>query len=882
MELLDLIVKYKDRSWNRSRCWALWVALALGFAMELSTGADAEDVTSQRVSTSLYGKAGLVEMPNALFFDTGHLSVTGMLKDPDDRITLNFQPLPWFEGSFRYSIIDGFFPARRGQDDLFDRSFDFKMKVLDQGTWWPAVAVGIQDIVGTGIYSSEFVVATWQTSKFNLTGGVGFGRFARTGNLTNPLTFIFDEAKTRKGFASDTGNRGGLISTGQFFRGEDMGLFGGIEYLTPIEGLKLKAEYSSDTYLVEEFRGIADADFPLNFEISYRYGDNMEFGASLVHGNVFAMRFTMQMNPISQRDPPRLDAPRFRFRSREEDPAPDVKPFAGGDELYRQYAALRKKQARSEDQQESRDYLSPDNVWNPWERTNRHERKRGTRESEDRREISVPRTVDFNWVELVQDYSTVQENDLRSLVGYPPTDWRLATWSDEVIDSPQPDHPPSLSRDLIQAQYSAPTADDRAALARALAKTWSWPLTDDDKALVANSIREASSVQGIAAVAVDFDDTKLTLYYYNGKYNREAEAIGRLLAILTQAAPDRIEQFRLIAVINDLQVSQVTVPRRSLERIIANYGSPQELFNVATFKEGPRSRQRNLPLSKGWLPTISYGLSPSLRYSLFDPDDPMRYQMSALLSGVVELYDGLSISGLYRLNLYDNFDEITRGSNSVLPHVRSDFARYLKESENSMETLSLSYAWQPARGFYARTFGGYLEEMYAGVGGEVLYRPYGKRWALALEVDYVRQRNFDRGFGLQDYETVTGFAKAYYEVPYQNLQLELNVGRYLAEDIGATLKISRKFNNGTEIGAFATLTDVPFNEFGEGSFDKGIIVKIPFHLFSFFDTKQIYSTVIRPLTRDGGAQVWSGTPLYDVTQQFSLGNIRRNWEAVFE
>ena len=199
-----------------------------------------------------------------------------------------------------------------------------------------------------------------------------------------------------------------------------------------------------------------------------------------------------------------------------------------------------------------------------------------------------------------------------------------------------------------------------------------------------------------------------------------------------------------------------------------------------------------------------------------------------------------------------------------------------------MEMLSLSYSWQPAPNWYARSFAGYFEEMYAGVGGEALYRPYGKRWALALEVDYVKQRDFDRGFGLRDYKTVTGFAKWYYEVPYEDVRVELNVGRYLAKDIGATFKISRTFDNGTEIGAFATLTDVPFETFGEGSFDKGVIIKIPFHLFSFFDTKQVYSTIIRPLTRDGGAQVWSGPPLYDLTQQFTLGNIRRNWEAIFE
>lgn len=869
--LSNLKVIHKDESLVRS-LYCVWaMVFTLIAPLHLSTGACAESADLYRVSSSLYGKAGLVEMPNALFFDTGHLSLTGMLKDPDNRTTFNFQVLPWVEASFRYTVMEGYIQARTHQPDLFDRSFDFKAKVLNQGPWWPALAVGVQDIAGTGIYSAEFVVTTWQTEHFNITGGFGFGRFASRGNLTNPLTFISDSAKSRVGFdgtIQDTGK----LRTGQYFKGEDMGIFGGVEYLTPIKGLKLMAEYSSDSYRTETARGIADADFPINFGASYRFGDNLEIGASLVQGNTFAMRLTLQTNPITQPDPARLDSPRFRFRTRDEDPAPDVKPFAGQSQLYRQYTALQKREMAAPTRK--RDYLSPDNVWTPWDKSSRRT------QSDDplaaRGEVSVPKTVDFEWVELAQG---PDEAVYRPEATSPPN-WRFATWSDEVPQTGTLKQSPS--GDVTLARYTAPTDKDRAALARARATTWSWPLTEDDKLKIAKSIRRATDVQKIATVAVDFEDTKLTVYYYNGKYHHEAEAIGRLLAILTQAAPDRIETFSLIAVISDLQVSEIEIPRRSLERIVANYGSPQELFNVATFSAGPTSRPSNVFLSKGWLPTIDYGLSPSVRYSLFDPDDPMRYQISGLLSGTVEIFDGLSISGIYRLNLYDNFDEIVRKSGSKLPHVRSDFARYLNESEHSMEMLAVNYRWQPRQDWYARTFAGYFEEMYAGVGGEALYRPYGKRWALGLEVDYVRQRNFDRGFGFRDYKTVTGFAKWYYEVPYEDLRVELNVGRYLAEDIGATFKISRTFDNGTEIGAFATLTDVPFKTFGEGSFDKGIIVKIPFHLFSFFDTKHMYSTVIRPLTRDGGAQVWSGTPLYDMTHQFSLGQIRRSWKEVFE
>jgi hypothetical protein len=45
--------------------------------------------------------------------------------------------------------------------------------------------------------------------------------------------------------------------------------------------------------------------------------------------------------------------------------------------------------------------------------------------------------------------------------------------------------------------------------------------------------------------------------------------------------------------------------------------------------------------------------------------------------------------------------------------------------------------------------------------------------------------------------------------------------------VGATFEIQKRFANGWSIGAFATLTDVPFEVFGEGSFDKGLIFRVP-------------------------------------------------------
>ena len=55
--------------------------------------------------------------------------------------------------------------------------------------------------------------------------------------------------------------------------------------------------------------------------------------------------------------------------------------------------------------------------------------------------------------------------------------------------------------------------------------------------------------------------------------------------------------------------------------------------------------------------------------------------------------------------------------------------------------------------------------------------------------------------------------------------------KYLLENIlgdeGLTFDISRSFANGTKFGIFASFTDVSSEQFGEGSFDKGIYFNIP-------------------------------------------------------
>jgi hypothetical protein len=102
---------------------------------------------------------------------------------------------------------------------------------------------------------------------------------------------------------------------------------------------------------------------------------------------------------------------------------------------------------------------------------------------------------------------------------------------------------------------------------------------------------------------------------------------------------------------------------------------------------------------------------------------------------------------------------------------------------------------------------------------------------VGLDVSHVRQREYRQGLGFLPYAVTTGHASLYLDLPVWSLFTVLRAGRYLAGDWGGTVEVGRRFDNGIEVGGFATFTNVHARDFGEGSFDKGIYVRIPFDLF---------------------------------------------------
>jgi len=253
---------------------------------------------------------------------------------------------------------------------------------------------------------------------------------------------------------------------------------------------------------------------------------------------------------------------------------------------------------------------------------------------------------------------------------------------------------------------------------------------------------------------------------------------------------------------------------------------------------------------------VFFDVNLSNRLQLFDPDDPARYQLYTKVGVSLALPKSWLLTGAYGFDITNNFDESNRiDSGSVLPRVRSDIVKYLTEGDTGLDSLYVEKRGTTFNDVHYRVFGGVLESMFSGFGGEVLYQPYQSRLAYGVSANWVQQRDYDKSFKHLDYKTSTAFASVYWATPFYNFDVAVHAGKYLAKDVGATLEVRRTFHNGWSVGLWATKTDVSAEDFGEGSFDKGMYFRIPFNGLLGTSSRSNYSARLRPIQRDGGQRL---------------------------
>ena len=826
-----------------------WFALLAGTALlALSAFNDPAAAQSFDAPTSLFGTRGVIATPSARMAPDGELSVGASFLENNQHYNLGFQALPWLEASFRYSGLQHFDPSYKV---YFDRAFGLKLRLWNEGDWLPAVAVGVDDIIGTGVYNGEYLVASKNFfGDLDTSIGMGWGRRSGAAEITNPLTLIFPSFKNRVSYYGQAGG----ADFNAFFHGEKVGVFGGAVWHTPLDGLSLLVEYDSDRYAQESATGNFTPRSQLNYGINYAFSDEMQLGLSWLYGKTAGGNFALRLDPVHPQYPQKIEAPPppFAARTEEQQQAALAELFARRDP--RRAEASRLRQSRNADRN---NFI--DGLW---------------RLGGDYRDVEVRQGVlDLTVTGTISQARCTATAHLMQGVATHLNRIRLHDGSGKHNASCAV--PRSVEAPLVSAAFL--TEADTYALTPAAFQIDTidasvGAATGDPEART-KAIKAALTAENIFVMAVSLADSDLTLYYANYHYQTESDALDRIVRVLSKEAPPNIERFRLIAVNSGVPVQEFDVLRNPAER---SYQQEDQLLGRALTIAPPAMDQPALADAAADIyPRFSWGLYPQLRQALFDPNRPLGIQFVAAVGGGVELAPGLSLLGSVDVSIFDTFDT-SRTSDSLLPHVRSDFLKYFSKGKTGIGDLEANYRFRLTPTLFGRVRTGYLESMFAGAGGEILWRPENARWALGADIYEVWQRDFDRLFGLQHYRQTTGHVSLYYDSPWYNLNFQLRAGQYLAGDRGVTLQVTRRFSTGVEIGAFVTKTNVSAAQFGEGSFDKGIIIRIPLGWVAPLETQSQIAMDLRPVQRDGGQTLGGDATLFDETRMTSEGEIFRS------
>jgi len=402
------------------------------------------------------------------------------------------------------------------------------------------------------------------------------------------------------------------------------------------------------------------------------------------------------------------------------------------------------------------------------------------------------------------------------------------------------------------------------------------PLEDIDWAAVSQQLEKNA---GYKVERIAQHDSELMVYGEQSKYFYSAKGAGRASRILDNTANDQIQWFTMVNKRYDMPVEEISVPRSTFRDVVNN---EQDLVNLHRTTEVNRATAHyDKTLYQHKPDPFTYGFGLGYQQNMGGPDGFLLYQISAYAEGQYRFTPGTWASGGISLNLLNNYDKFKYDSASNLPRVRTDLRQYATTSDLTMPALQLNKAKRLDQDLYGMVYGGYLESMYAGVGGELLYRPMGERWSIGADLNYVRQREFDQGFGLRDYRTVTGHITSYTKLPF-DLDAAVSVGRYLARDWGTTIDISREFTNGVKFGGWVTRTTASKEEYGEGSFDKGIYISIPFDEMMSVSTMSRANIAWAPLTRDGGAMLHRQYSLHTMTDGRNRDAFYENFEKITE
>ncbi|WP_100637735.1 YjbH domain-containing protein [Marinomonas sp. ef1] len=416
------------------------------------------------------------------------------------------------------------------------------------------------------------------------------------------------------------------------------------------------------------------------------------------------------------------------------------------------------------------------------------------------------------------------------------------------------------------------------------------PAMGTDQAATLNDVdwpaldRELEDIAGYKTSKVYQQNDAVTFVTQQTKYRDRDVATERAAAVMANHLPTNVSAYKIIEESNNIPVKSTKVSARAYRKIAAvDYFNPSIKDAII---ELPPEDINDDPLYEN-VERFNYGFSPNLSQSFGGPESFYIYSITMKGGASYWLSRNLELSSSVSINLLDNYDKLnfdTPSDGTSNYRVRTLVRAYVRDNDANLNNLQLTWFDRYGSNWYQQIYGGYLETMFAGVGTEVLYRQPNSNWAIGADVNAISQRDPDSVFGIFSDENAygngtkvlargtTGHLSFYYQPEWSFLEdtlFRIDVGKFLAADVGARFDFSKQFDSGMIIGAYASRTNMSAEDFGEGSFTKGFYLSIPFDTVSLKPTNSRGNLNWQPITRDGGQMLGKRNSLYGITDMVS-------------
>jgi hypothetical protein len=391
--------------------------------------------------------------------------------------------------------------------------------------------------------------------------------------------------------------------------------------------------------------------------------------------------------------------------------------------------------------------------------------------------------------------------------------------------------------------------------------------------------------------------------------------VGRAARHMALLARPDVKGFAVTPYAMNFRGPTLHLPRDGAARVAAGRMSGEELWHATTIAPPPEGKAPGVKDLKRWLkvpgpgtkgkrpPSYAFRMILDLEGSAGTFDEGLPYRVG-LIAEVREARPGRPLVGgaALRLNIADNLSEslnwraerltVSDSLSAILLYpgqtknpARGDIAAFT-DNRVALETLYVGYTHTLAPGVYGAVTSGYLEEMYVGTGAEVLWRPYGARWALGADAWYLGKRDpyttLAMGTVGSQARVGTGHVNLYYDVPRWSATLKLRAGRYLNGDVGGSVAVEKAFRNGAVVEAFATITDEQdTGPWGEklGAY-AGLRLRVPLGSLPRVPAGSEVRTTLAPLGRNNGQALRKPIDVYEITRPLALDAMAGQWDSV--